>query len=71
MTIKLWALNDQPAYKLYTKGAKFLSDTELIAILLQHGTAQNNAVDGIHRFQREVAWHGALAVRNGLHEASN
>jgi DNA repair protein RadC len=45
MTIKLWALNDQPTYKLYTKGAKFLSDTELIAILLQHGTAQNNAVD--------------------------
>ena len=45
MTIKSWALNDQPIHKLYTKGAKYLTDAELIAILLQQGTAQNNAVD--------------------------
>lgn len=43
--IKTWALNDQPIHKLYQKGAKYLTDVELIAILLQHGTAQNNAVD--------------------------
>ena len=43
MTIKSWALNDQPIHKLYTKGAKYLTDAELIAILLQQGTAQNNA----------------------------
>jgi DNA repair protein RadC len=45
MPIKSWALNDQPIHKLYNKGAKYLSDAELIAILLQHGTPQNNAVD--------------------------
>lgn len=45
MPIKNWALNDQPIHKLYNKGAKYLSDAELIAILLQHGTPQNNAVD--------------------------
>ncbi len=43
--IKTWSPNDQPIQKLYIKGAKYLSDAELIAILLQHGTAQNNAVD--------------------------
>ncbi len=45
MSIKCWALNDQPINKLYNKGAKYLSDAELIAILLQHGTPQNNAVE--------------------------
>jgi DNA repair protein RadC len=45
MTIKSWALNDQPAYKLYNKGVNYLTDAELIAILLQQGTTQNNAVD--------------------------
>jgi DNA repair protein RadC len=43
--IKTWSPNDQPIQKLYVKGTKYLSDAELIAILLQHGTAQNNAVD--------------------------
>ncbi len=45
ITIKGWALNDQPINKLYNKGSKYLSDAELIAILLQHGTAEQNAVD--------------------------
>ena len=45
MTIKSWALNEQPNHKLYTKGANYLTDTELISVLLQQGTAQNNAVD--------------------------
>ena len=45
ITIKAWSLNDQPIQKLYNKGAKYLSDTELIAIILQHGTAEQNAVD--------------------------
>jgi DNA repair protein RadC len=43
--IKLWALEDQPIHKLSAKGAKHLSDVELIAILLQHGTAEHNAVE--------------------------
>jgi DNA repair protein RadC len=45
LTIKGWSLNDQPIHKLYNKGSKYLSDAELIAILLQHGTAEQNAVD--------------------------
>ena len=43
--IKSWALNDQPIYKLYHKGSKYLTDVELIAIILQNGTPQNNVVD--------------------------
>lgn len=43
--IKCWAIDDQPIYKLYTKGAKQLSDVELLAIILQHGTATHNAVE--------------------------
>lgn len=42
--IKTWAVEDQPLYKLYTKGAKHLSDVELLAIIIQHGTANQNAM---------------------------
>lgn len=45
MSIKSWSLHDQPMYKLEQKGSKFVSDSELIAILIQQGTAQENAVD--------------------------
>lgn len=45
MSIKSWSLHDQPMHKLEQKGSKYLSDSELIAILLQQGTAQENAVD--------------------------
>ncbi len=43
--IKSWALQDQPVHKLYSKGAKNLSDVELLAILLQHGTVHQNAIE--------------------------
>ena len=43
--IKYWAPEDQPIHKLSTKGAKYLSEVELLAILLQHGTAENNAIE--------------------------
>lgn len=43
--IKSWALQDQPVHKLYSKGAKYLSDVELLAILLQHGTIHQNAIE--------------------------
>jgi DNA repair protein RadC len=45
MTIKDWSLNDQPVYKLFHKGPKYMSDAELVAIILQHGTAEQNAVE--------------------------
>jgi DNA repair protein RadC len=43
--IKSWANEDQPIYKMYKRGAKSLSDVELLAIILQHGTVQQNAVE--------------------------
>lgn len=43
-SIKNWAVEDQPIYKLYTKGAKHLSTAELLAIILQHGTPNQNAI---------------------------
>jgi DNA repair protein RadC len=43
--IKTWANEDQPIYKMYKRGAKSLSDVELMAIILQHGTVHQNAVE--------------------------
>lgn len=45
ITIKNWALEDQPREKLLLKGARALSDSELIAILLGSGTRELSAVD--------------------------
>jgi len=44
-SIKSWAAEDQPIYKLHTKGPKYLSDVELLAIIIQQGTVHQNAVD--------------------------
>lgn len=44
-SIKNWAAEDQPIYKLHTKGPKYLSTAELLAIILQHGTANQNAIE--------------------------
>jgi DNA repair protein RadC len=40
-----WAIDDRPREKLRTKGVKILSDTELLAILIQQGTRNRTAVD--------------------------
>lgn len=44
-SIRFWADEDQPIYKFNSKGANYLSDVELLAILIQHGTAQQNAIE--------------------------
>jgi DNA repair protein RadC len=44
-SIRQWAKDDRPREKLLTHGATYLSDSELIAILLHHGTKQKTAVD--------------------------
>jgi DNA repair protein RadC len=44
-SIRFWAEQDQPIYKFNAKGANHLSDVELLAILIQHGTAQQNAIE--------------------------
>jgi DNA repair protein RadC len=44
-SIKNWAVGDRPREKLLTKGKESLSDSELIAILLNSGSGQESAID--------------------------
>ncbi len=59
-SIKMWAEDDRPREKLQLKGAAALSDAELLAILINTGTAKSSALD----LARDVL---ALAQGN-LHE---
>nr|WP_294993612.1 DNA repair protein RadC [uncultured Sediminibacterium sp.] len=43
-TIKEWASDDQPRQKLLLKGAENLSDSELLAILINHGIPGKSAL---------------------------
>ena len=45
ITIKSWAEEDRPREKLATKGKRFLSDAELIAILIGSGNKNESAVE--------------------------
>jgi DNA repair protein RadC len=44
-SIKQWAIDDRPREKLRAKGPAALSDSELLAILIQNGTREKSAVD--------------------------
>lgn len=44
-SIKHWAKDDRPREKLLLKGAENLSDSELLAILIQKGTRDKSAVE--------------------------
>lgn len=44
-SIKNWAEDDRPREKLYSKGCASLSNSELIAILLNNGSKEKTAVD--------------------------
>ena len=44
-SIKNWATDDRPREKLLTKGAAALSNSELLAILLNNGSKNKSAVD--------------------------
>ena len=44
MKIKDWPSGERPREKLLAEGARTLSDAELLAILLRHGTPRNDAV---------------------------
>lgn len=43
--IKEWAKDDRPREKLLAHGAENLSNSELLAILIKHGTKQKSALD--------------------------
>ncbi len=59
-SIKSWAEEDRPREKLMLKGTAALSDAELVAILINAGTAELSAVD--------VARMVLEGVGNNLHE---
>lgn len=59
-SIKTWAIDDRPREKLVAKGATALSNSELIAILLNNGSKNKSAVE----LAREVLQLG----RNNLNE---
>ena len=44
-SIKNWAIDDRPREKLQTKGAAILSDSELLAILINNGHKEKSALD--------------------------
>ncbi|HET7115446.1 MAG TPA: DNA repair protein RadC, partial [Hanamia sp.] len=44
-SIKNWAIDDRPREKLLTKGKESLSDSELLAILINSGSGEDSAVD--------------------------
>lgn len=44
-SIKNWAADDRPREKLFLKGAAALSDSELIAILINNGSKEKSAVE--------------------------
>jgi len=44
-SIKFWAKDDRPREKLLHKGPESLSDSELLAILINHGNKDKSAVD--------------------------
>src|ERR1043165_3600584 len=59
-SIKAWAKDDRPREKLLIRGPDHLSDSELIAILLHHGTKDKSAVD----LAKEIL----LAGKNNLNQ---
>ena len=44
-SIKQWAKDDRPREKLLSNGAESLSNSELLAILIHHGSKEKTAVD--------------------------
>ncbi len=44
-SIKNWAVGDRPREKLLSKGKESLSDSELVAILLNSGSGKESAID--------------------------
>src|SRR5215210_4615082 len=62
-SIKNWAVDDRPREKLALKGAETLSNSELLAILINNGSVEKSAVD----LAKELLG----AVENNLQRLSN
>ena len=59
LSVRNWAVEDRPSYKLQNYGAGSLTDAELISLLVGSGTAQYNAVEIANhilcKFDRDLA----------------
>ncbi|MGB8193428.1 MAG: DNA repair protein RadC [Chitinophagaceae bacterium] len=66
-SIKDWALDDQPREKLYRKSPAALSDSELLAIIINQGTRETSAVqlakDVLALGKNDLNTLGKLSVR--------
>lgn len=54
LNMKDWAVEDRPREKLLSKGARYLSDAELIAILIGSGNLEETAVELSRRILTSV-----------------
>lgn len=54
LTIKEWAIDDRPREKLAAQGARVLSDSELLAIILGSGSRNESAVELARRILASV-----------------
>jgi len=66
VSLKNWAEDDKPREKLISKGKSVLSDTELIAILLNIGNRQESAVALSHRLLEHNNFNLATLGRQSL-----
>jgi DNA repair protein RadC len=66
-SIKNWAIDDRPREKLVSKGAETLSNTELLAILINNGHKERSAVElsreVLQLGQNHLAELGKLSVK--------
>jgi DNA repair protein RadC len=66
-SIRQWAEDDRPREKLRSKGAENLSDSELLAILINNGTRHKSAVElakeVLHLGKNSLSSLGQLSVR--------
>ncbi|MBN1986206.1 MAG: DNA repair protein RadC [Prolixibacteraceae bacterium] len=66
LNIKEWAVEDRPREKMLAKGPRFLSDAELIAILIGSGNLDETAVELSRRILTSVGNNLADLGRKGV-----
>jgi DNA repair protein RadC len=67
-SIKEWAADDRPREKLLSKNAQNLSDSELLAILINQGTRGKNAVDLARELLNSVKCNLMELGKLGIHD---
>ena len=67
-SIKEWAADDRPREKLLSKNAQNLTDSELLAILINQGTREKNAVDLAREVLSSVKYNLMELGKLGVHD---